>query len=777
MSREFFENGTMSGPPLIAPEFVSSTHTEEALENNEENEKQETSIKLRTAVRDIPKHEGVDSEDTVLVSEDLGLFGVFDGMGGYSGGKEASRAAARTVRRIEFPEDLEPTSPEHNQQFLESVLAFANQEITREQQSNPNMAGMGTTATILRRFKDEQGREMAAYASVGDTRLLRIRDGKVEFLTYEEFNPKDSRDLTNCLGGSRGFHGVDSGKNDGVIELREGDRLVLLSDGISGDKMDERLRHRDYASILNPDNNPSPKEAVESLIRNSKKVDDKSAIVIDIETGDQENSSSDKERVDAESSLGEKDQEKYNQALKEHVDHFESSPPDYTMYEQWARDYIKDTFGERFLLDPESEAGQALVKARTRVATASVKMRCGSVFFNQDKRKRRFQQALTEYQHARNTYIQELYHASGIAENAGNYNKAALLARLQSMEDGALMGEEAQGYLRKENSDYQRFLEWYHGSSRKTKIVVGAGAAAATGLATTLLGGFTAGGAIAGGLAGRFVRVFVRKEASRIQSSDLPDKERNKEELATFRYSNQDMEHYGFHRLSELERGYGNRITNQNKTAVSLDQFRSMNNTVTREYIDSLKTAETDAKEKRKSVGAAALGAGLGAGIGYIIGSATDFNGLLREGGPEDRVDDLESDLKEAEERNDALELENERLENRLEAQKSQDSSTSGAETTPETAPADISENLGLPEGYLAATQDGYMATAMPGGETDSVWMAAKHSLRHHLGRPPTLIETDALQDILGTDRLAVGEKVKITQTQIARALAIANRH
>lgn len=238
---------------------------EVAPHGNETEKEQETRVELKTADINISKPESRPSEDTVVCNDEYGAYGVFDGMGGYKGGREASQLAAQVFENTEFPDNLDPADPEHNRLFLEDVLTFANNEISQWQQAESELSEMGTTATVLRRFKDKQGKEMAAYASVGDTRLLRIRDGKVEFLTYEEFDDDQPSKLTNVLGGRGGFAGVDRKFNIGVVDLEPGDRLVLLSDGISGDWLDERLKQEDYESILNPHNNPTPEQTAEAL--------------------------------------------------------------------------------------------------------------------------------------------------------------------------------------------------------------------------------------------------------------------------------------------------------------------------------------------------------------------------------------------------------------------------------------------------------------------------------------------------------------------------------
>lgn len=90
----------------------------------------------------------------------------------------------------------------------------------------------------------------------------------------------------------------------------------------------------------------------------------------------------------------------------------------------------------------------------------------------------------------------------------------------------------------------------------------------------------------------------------------------------------------------------------------------------------------------------------------------------------------------------------------------------------------DISSRYeGLPEGYLMDTPEGYEVTAMEGGETDSLWKAAEHSLRDTLGREPSTPEINQLQNRLGNRWLEVGETVNIPDDLIEESLHAAGTH
>ncbi|HEY2716574.1 MAG TPA: Stp1/IreP family PP2C-type Ser/Thr phosphatase [Solirubrobacterales bacterium] len=102
------------------------------------------------------------------------LFVVADGMGGAQAGEVASKAAVSA-----FEGELPPGSPER---VLEETIKLANRTIHRQAQSDPNLAGMGTTTTAA--ILDPEAEEVAI-GHVGDSRAYRYRGAKLERLTRD----------------------------------------------------------------------------------------------------------------------------------------------------------------------------------------------------------------------------------------------------------------------------------------------------------------------------------------------------------------------------------------------------------------------------------------------------------------------------------------------------------------------------------------------------------------------------------------------------------------
>ena len=122
------------------------------------------------------------NEDALLVDDELLLYGVADGMGGHAGGGTASRLAVETVQRTvraeraSSPGAFDPVSPDAS--ALPGVLRGAVEQacavIHAAAQADPELAGMGTTVTVV--LLD--GRS-AFVAHVGDSRCYLLRDGRI----------------------------------------------------------------------------------------------------------------------------------------------------------------------------------------------------------------------------------------------------------------------------------------------------------------------------------------------------------------------------------------------------------------------------------------------------------------------------------------------------------------------------------------------------------------------------------------------------------------------
>lgn len=112
-------------------------------------------------------------EDSLDSYTDKGLlFVVADGMGGHTGGKQASSIAVNTVGKKYFESTLKP--PE----ALKEAIVSANSEIHRTSESSSQHSTMGTTCTSMVLIEDK-----AIIGHVGDSRVYRIINDKIEQIT------------------------------------------------------------------------------------------------------------------------------------------------------------------------------------------------------------------------------------------------------------------------------------------------------------------------------------------------------------------------------------------------------------------------------------------------------------------------------------------------------------------------------------------------------------------------------------------------------------------
>ncbi len=173
---------------------------------------------------------------------------VADGMGGMGGGAEASQLALitgfRLVRQAEkWILSADPTEAHDLLQRFRAYFEQVDREIMNQSRSNGLLAGMGTTLTVAYSVGNglyivHAGDSRAYLHHAESAELIQItRDHTVAQamadagqIPVNQVKTHQRRHvLTNCLGGTSAgvqadFHG---------LRLRDGDRLLLCSDGLS----------------------------------------------------------------------------------------------------------------------------------------------------------------------------------------------------------------------------------------------------------------------------------------------------------------------------------------------------------------------------------------------------------------------------------------------------------------------------------------------------------------------------------------------------------------
>lgn len=219
------------------------------------------------------------NQDAVLVMPTL--FVVADGMGGHAAGEVASgtaiaalRAAAERIGTIDG---------------FTAAVQDANEAIYRSSVQDPALAGMGTTVVAACLLAGPKGDQLVVL-NVGDSRAYRFRDGAVRQVTADhslaaemvrdgEITPEEAaiHPQRHVITRALGIEG-EVRPDTFPIGLRENDRVLLCSDGLTNEVDDEEIA-RVLATIADP------QEAAADLVSRANAhggADNISVVVIDV---------------------------------------------------------------------------------------------------------------------------------------------------------------------------------------------------------------------------------------------------------------------------------------------------------------------------------------------------------------------------------------------------------------------------------------------------------------------------------------------------------------
>jgi serine/threonine protein phosphatase PrpC len=183
------------------------------------------------------------NEDAFLVMPEAGLFAVADGLGGHASGEVASRTAVDHLAAC-FGALAGP--PEER---LRAAFRSTNQAVFALSSADPHLSGMATT--LVAAHLAEGG--PVAVAHVGDSRAYLFREGRLSRLTEDhsllqdfirQSNPTpeqiDAFPHRNVIVRALGMR--ESVEVDvGLVEVREGDLILLCCDGLFGMLPDEQM--------------------------------------------------------------------------------------------------------------------------------------------------------------------------------------------------------------------------------------------------------------------------------------------------------------------------------------------------------------------------------------------------------------------------------------------------------------------------------------------------------------------------------------------------------
>ena len=198
------------------------------------------------------------NQDAFLLEPDRGLYAVADGMGGHPAGDVASALAVDRLREVFADDRADPA------QALAGALEQVHAAVRADAEATPERTGMGTTMVVAL-----VGDDAAWVAHVGDSRCYLFSEGRLRPVTADH---GAGGYLTQALG-------LDRGVRPDVVEvpLREGDRLLLCTDGLTNMVGDE-----DVEAILRDVEDPQAAcDALAAAALDAGGVDNITTVVID----------------------------------------------------------------------------------------------------------------------------------------------------------------------------------------------------------------------------------------------------------------------------------------------------------------------------------------------------------------------------------------------------------------------------------------------------------------------------------------------------------------
>ena len=191
------------------------------------------------------------NQDSLAVVPEQGLLIVSDGMGGHNAGDLASTIVVEALPRMiekALSNFSEPNLSQITDSIRDSIVSLSN-EIWRRSRKEPELAGMGATVVVAM-FHDSRaliahmGNASRAYIfRSGELQLLTEDHSLVGFLLREgQITPEQAlehpaRGKLSRYVGMQGevFPDVQ------MLELISGDRLLLCTDGLTGEVSDFKI--------------------------------------------------------------------------------------------------------------------------------------------------------------------------------------------------------------------------------------------------------------------------------------------------------------------------------------------------------------------------------------------------------------------------------------------------------------------------------------------------------------------------------------------------------
>lgn len=224
------------------------------------------------------------NEDSLIAADPV--FAVADGMGGHEAGEVASSICVRTLADSRIIGEHLPVVPATE---VEELLAKADRQI---REATGGRAGTTLTGAVL---VQEESQPSWLVFNVGDSRTYRVSQGVLEQITVDHSEVQELVDLGQITPEEALVHprrhvvtralgtGNDTSADFWLIPVEPGDRLMVCSDGLTGELSDGHI-----FQILSAVHNPQDAcaELVQAALRAGGR-DNVTVLVIDAVPGPQ----------------------------------------------------------------------------------------------------------------------------------------------------------------------------------------------------------------------------------------------------------------------------------------------------------------------------------------------------------------------------------------------------------------------------------------------------------------------------------------------------------
>jgi serine/threonine protein phosphatase PrpC len=175
------------------------------------------------------------NQDAFLIRDELGLWAVADGMGGYRDGDVASRMVCEALAEFQHESRFEDTIA-----AIKTRLSGVNQGLYKAATRIVDPVLSGSTVAVLL-----VKRTVCAFIWAGDSRVYRLRHGQLTQITTDhtwaaELNLQNSEEadhaITRAVGGDATLS-LDVRRD----RVRLGDRYLLCTDGLTHELGDAQI--------------------------------------------------------------------------------------------------------------------------------------------------------------------------------------------------------------------------------------------------------------------------------------------------------------------------------------------------------------------------------------------------------------------------------------------------------------------------------------------------------------------------------------------------------